>query len=248
MINWRRLWEVQVEMASGRQVSICNSGTVVPTYSSVMGKVWLQSQSKTGDTDEHKSTLIIKLLQLGMNIRVCVYVCVYTHVREWQQAGSAGLSRAGRAAVTEARGLSQPKSGVLGVEPSEVWAGVPAGVLPRSMGAALCAPRACAVCSCFTAEGSGIHIRGTSNPWPRLVPSSWVGGEGSEWHRTPWAAAQRGERSSSAAWPGCSGPSSSLYGGPVGLPTHVAPRLSWRSGSWVPSCQGRRATLREDVS
>ena len=117
MINWRRLWEVQVEMASGRQVSICNSGTVVPTYSSVMGKVWLQSQSKTGDTDEHKSTLIIKLLQLGMNIRVCVYVCVYTHIQSLQSCLT----------LCDSMDCSQPGSSVPGILQARVleWVAIP---------------------------------------------------------------------------------------------------------------------------
>ena len=41
-------------------------------------------------------------------------LCVCVHVRERQQAGSADLFRASRAAVTEARVSSWPKSGVLG--------------------------------------------------------------------------------------------------------------------------------------
>ena len=106
-------------------------------------------------------------------------LCVCMHVRERQQAGSADLSRASRAAVTEARVSSWPKSGVLG------WSRLRRGRRscrsspPVCGGPAVCAPRARAVCSCFMVKGSGGHVHGTSNPWPRLVPSSWVGWEGS---------------------------------------------------------------------
>ena len=78
-------------------------------------------------------------------------------------------------------------------------AGVPTRVLPRSTGAALCAPRACALCSCFTVDGPGIHIRGTSNHGRGWFLAPRSEGRAREWHRAPRAAAQRGERSSSAA-------------------------------------------------
>lgn len=63
---------------------------------------------------------------------------------------------------------------------------------PGLRGAAVCAPRARAVCSCFMVKGSGGHVRGTSNPWPRLVPSFPVGWEGSG--MTPDSTGSRPER------------------------------------------------------
>lgn len=85
------------------------------------------------------------------------------------------------------------------MEPSAVRAGIPARVLLRSTGAALCAPRARALCSCFTVDGPDIHIRGTSNRGRAWFLAPGSEGRAREWHRAPRAAAQRGERSSSAA-------------------------------------------------
>lgn len=65
------------------------------------------------------------------------------------------------------------------MEPSEAGQAFLQEPSPGLRGAAVCAPRARAVCSCFMVKGSGVHVRGTSHPWPRLVPSSRVGWEGS---------------------------------------------------------------------
>ena len=65
------------------------------------------------------------------------------------------------------------------MEPSEAGQAFLQEFSPGLRGAAVCAPRACADCSCFMVKGSGGNVHGTSNPWPRLGPSSRVGWEGS---------------------------------------------------------------------
>ena len=75
MINWRRLWEVQVEMPAGRQVSICNLGPVVPTYSTKCGC----KASQRRETQTNTNPLPSSSYSNWEWIYMCAYVCVCVH-------------------------------------------------------------------------------------------------------------------------------------------------------------------------